>query len=151
VGFLSGKSKDEDPAARLAGDEQARHERQQEHERKDEISLAGIPTTGEALEAAPLAQLAEAFLLGFYGPGTKGETSGREIAWVVIAVTDNLLEGPSVDNDATIRIVNEAFQLLEHNRYLYRYRKSVQTGYEQFLLTRRGQAAVASGRVELAE
>ncbi|MDX6511044.1 MAG: hypothetical protein QOE36_548 [Gaiellaceae bacterium] len=150
MGFLRGKS-DEDPAAKLASDEQARLARQQDHERKDEISLQAIPTTREALDAAPLAQLAEAFLLGFFAPGTKGEANGREIAWVAIAVEDNLLDGEPLHNDATVRIVNEAFQLLELNRHLYRYRKNVNTGYEQFLLTRRGQAAVAAGRVEIAE
>ena len=151
MGFLRGKREDEDPAAKLAADDQARQERQQDHERKDEISLQAIPTTREALDAAPLAELAEAFLLGFFAPGTKGEANGREIAWVVIAVEDNLLDGEPLHNDATVRIVNEAFQLLELNRYLYRYRQNVNTGYEQFLLTRRGQAAVASGRVEIVE
>jgi hypothetical protein len=149
VGFLSRDREEAGPAAE-ADAEQKRLERQQQTERKDEISLRDIPTTIEGLEAASLAQLAQAFLLGFYAAGTKGEKSGREIVWVVSAVADTSLT-PSETRAVATRVVNEAFQLLELNRYLYRFRDNPNTGYEQWFLTRRGQAAVAAGRADIAE
>ena len=144
MGFLGGGKTKEEKAADLAALKQ---------KWADESPIRAVPTSAGELETMPLAGLAEILFLGFFGDLERLEKNPSKKWTMLDPVIVQVGQQASTSREAATQIVNEAFQLLEHNRLVYRVGGMGGTMDEpdRWYMTRRGQAAVAAGSAELSE
>jgi len=144
VGFLGGGKTKEEKAASLAA---------LKEKWADESPVRDVPASAGDLETMPLARLAEILFLGFFGELERLEKNESKKWTMLDPVISQVERQASTSRDAAAQIVNEAFQLLEHNRLVYRVGGMGGTMDEpdRWYMTRRGQTAVAAGSAEISE